>query len=218
MSCQSVCVMTDDDCPICLDTMTPPFALRQCKHRFHAPCVLKSMDVYLANYGTEWQTVPCPICKQRISYHCILEDCIRKCHVDDVKQIVHPRNLFTECHLGHSLVHIAAAAGKLETVQYLVQQGLPPDTFNTFGLTPAYLAAVGGHTKVVQYLVENHRANIHCESMFGATMLNAAIEYRHHDMVEYLKQKGARLGSDNKVDFKHIETNSLLVKAIQRLL
>lgn len=188
------------DCPICIDTMETPFSLHQCGHSFHATCVLKSMDVYLANYGTEWQTVPCPICRKRISYHIILKEAIKTCSLSELTEIVNDDNKFTSCWLTGSLLHVAADQGRDEIVKLLTQKGLPADSKNPFGLTPVYYAAYKGHTSIVKYLVETHHVNIDCQNIFGNTMLDMAIKNKHKETVQYLCSVGAKQSENPRIE------------------
>lgn len=203
------------DCFICLETMEIPFKLNQCTHSFHSVCVMKSMEYYLANYGTEWQTVPCPICKQRISYHIILENFIKTAELKEVKEIINNSNINIKCHMDRSLLYVAASAGRMETFKYLIDKGLPVDTPNDFGLTPVYSAAVNGHTDIIKYLVENYDVNINCKSLFGDTPLSMAIKYNFFDTAKYLESINAQNNTTPKI--KSI-TDSDIVKLMTRIL
>ena len=153
------------------------------------------MDVYLANYGTEWQTVPCPICRKRVSYHIILQDVIRQCEMSEIDEIVHRDNLLTRCGYYGSLLHVAAAEGRVEIVKLLIKKGLPVDNLNEFGLSPVYYAATNGKLATLKYFVENHRVDIHIENIFGKTMLDMALEKNHNDTVQYLQEINVKTGS-----------------------
>ena len=198
--------------------MEKPFALKQCCHTFHATCVIKSMDTYLASYGTVWQTVPCPICRKRISFHIILSDAIEKCEYSEIVEIVNKKNLYTECVHGKTLVHIAANAGKLDVVKHLIKMGLPVDTPDSFGLTPLYYAAFTGHLDIVKYFVENFSVNINRMNLFGQTLLDMAKRNKHSRVAEYLENRGARTGAGPcHVDTNHPRTISLVVRALCQL-
>jgi len=205
----------ESDCPICIDTMSTPFALQQCKHQFHATCVIKSMDTYLAAYGTEWQTVPCPICRKRISFHIILSNAIKSCDFSEVVEIIRPENLFTECIHGSSLLHVAVIAGRLAVVKHLVKMGLPVDVPDNFGLTPLYYAAFNGHLEIVKYFVEHFSVNIHCANLFDQTILDMARKNNHTETVAYLEGLGARTGSGP--DSVNLDDPKRLVKVINAL-
>jgi hypothetical protein len=174
------------------------------------------MDTYLASYGTEWQTVPCPICRKRISFHIILSDAIEKCEFSEIVEIVNNKNLYTECVHGKTLVHIAANAGKLEVVKHLIKMGLPADTGDSFGLTPLYYAAFKGHLDIVKYFVENFSVDIHRNNLFGQTLLDIAKRNKHNKVVEYLENRGARTGPFH-VDTNDPMTISLVVRALCQL-
>jgi hypothetical protein len=204
-----------EDCPICIEPMEKPFKLCQCTHTYHPVCVLKSMDEYLINYGTEWQTVPCPICKQRISYHIILENFIKIADVEEISKIINIRNIGTKCHLDRTLLCVAAENGKLETLKYLIKQGLQIDIPNVFGLTPFYFAALNGKIDVVKYLVNTYNVNVNCESFFGNTPLDMAIKFNHQATIEYLKSINAKNGIERNLDYcENIKTTKEITKLI----
>jgi len=203
------------DCPICIEPMEIPFKLNQCTHTFHPVCALKSMDYYLVNHGTEWQTVPCPMCKQRISYHIILENFIKTVGLEEVSEIINIRNIGIKCHMDRSLLCVAAEAGKLETLKYLIKQGLQVDRPNVFGLTPFYYAALNGKIDIVKYLVEKYNVNINCESFFGHTPLDMATKYNHTETINYLKSIDGKNGiSKNEVYYSNIKNREEIVKLL----
>jgi len=176
------------------------------------------MDTYLASYGTVWQTVPCPICRKRISFHIILSDAIEKCEYSEIVEIVNKKNLYTECVHGKTLVHIAANAGKLDVVKHLIKMGLLVDTPDRFGLTPLYYAAYKGHLDIVKYFVENFSVNINRMNLFGQTLLDMAKRNKHSRVAEYLENRGARTGTGPcHVDLDDPMTASIIVRALCRL-
>jgi len=196
-----------EHCAICIDDIETPFHLLQCNHYFHSVCIMKYFEQYLIDYGTEYETVKCPICNKRISYHCILEKFIEKSNLEDVIQVINKNNINTKCHLDRSLLIVASTAGKIDTVKYLIQQGLPIDEPNNLGLTPFYYAATYGHLDIVKYLVENFNININCESFFGCTPLDQALKNKHYSTVEYLKNINAKNGIEkHKEWFNDYET------------
>lgn len=201
------------DCPICFDTMETPFNLHQCTHSFHSTCIMKAMDVYLVNYGTMWQTVPCPVCRKRVSYHIILQDFIRTCNLQEAEEIINNRNIHTKCPFIGSILHVAASYGNIEIVKYLIKLGLPPDSVNNFELTPLYFAVHNGHIDVVKYLLENCIVNIDYENLFGETLLDVATKNCHTEIASYLRERGAKYGMLKNGDLlKNLTLDSPLVK------
>lgn len=197
-------------CAICIDDIKIPFKLEQCSHSFHPVCVMKVCEEYLLNFGTEWQTVPCPICKKRISYHILLKNCVEQCEIEDIVQIVNKNNINTKCHMDRSLLMVAAAAGKMDTVKYLIDQGLSIDDPNNFGLTVFYNAVSHGQLDIVKYLVENYNVNINCESFFGDTCLDMALKNNYITTAEYLQSINAKNGTPKNQDwFMNINENNI---------
>ena len=189
------------ECPICLESMPNSFKLRQCTHTFHCVCVLKSMRTYLDNHGTFCQTVPCPLCRQRISYHIILHDFIKEATLTEIAEIINDKNIGTYCSNVGSLLHVAALFGRVEIIKFLLTKGLPIDEPNDFCLTPVYYAAVNGHLDTVKYMVENHQVNIDCETLLGTTMLDETIKRGYANVVEYLENKNAKRNMEDMSDY-----------------
>jgi len=162
--------------------------MKQCTHSFHGVCAMKAFDTYLANHGTVWQTVPCPICRRRVSYHILMNTFIQTCTLDEAKLVLNETNLSTRCHPDLSLLHVAAIAGNIPVAKYLVEKGLDVEDSTCFELTPVYMAAINGKTEMVRYLVEEHRANIHTKNMFGETILDAINHQKHPPTVRYLQE------------------------------
>jgi predicted RNA-binding protein YlqC (UPF0109 family) len=67
---------------------------------------------------------------------------------------------------GDTPLHIAAAAGKLLTVKYLVSNGANINAQNKVGSTPLHKAMIGGTKAVVEYLLENNAEWLTNESGF----------------------------------------------------
>jgi ankyrin repeat protein len=166
---------------------------------------------YLINYGTKWQTVPCPLCKKKVSYHIMLEQFIKVAEFEDVVIVINAFNINIKCHMDRSLLMVAAAAGKMDIVKYLINQGLPVNKPNNFGLNVFYYAAINGQLDIVKYLVENFKIDINCESFFGETPLDMALKKKHYNVVEYLQTINAKNGTSKNQDFF---SNKNIVKRI----
>jgi ankyrin repeat protein len=115
--------------------------------------------------------------------------------MSEIDEIVHRDNIFTSCGYYGSLLHVAAAEGRVEIVKLLIKKGLPVDNLNEFGLSPVYYAATNGKLATLKYLVENHCVDIHIENIFGKTMLDMALEKNHNDTVQYLQEINVKTGS-----------------------
>ena len=149
---------------------------------------MKAFETYLTNHGTEWQTVPCPMCRKRISYHVMLRSFVETCTLEDAQIVINDTNIRTRCHLDMSLLHVAAEAGNIQVVRYLIEKGLLIEDVNCFGLTPVYLAAVQGKTETIRYFVENCCANTRVKNILGQTMLDVVINQKKYpETIAYLQ-------------------------------
>ncbi|KAJ7132644.1 ankyrin repeat-containing domain protein [Mycena filopes] len=92
---------------------------------------------------------------------------------------------------------IAAGANLLETVQYLLEEGISPADFKQVGSgkydtddSPLQVAAHHGHLDMVQLLIE-HGASVTARSGFYETALRAAAIAGHLPVVQLLLKHGA---------------------------
>jgi ankyrin repeat protein len=95
---------------------------------------------------------------------------------------------------GQPIIHFAASAERLDTLQYLHQQGadlnaVPVPEKNPFFMenaTALHWAAKKGHLDIVKYLLEN-KATLDCQQgNFQVTPLGVALLKNHSDVVNYL--------------------------------
>lgn len=86
----------------------------------------------------------------------------------------------------------AAAAGDLQLVERLIQEGATVDATHDFGSTPLIFAARYGHAAVVQRLIQAGAA-IGRAGRGGKTALALALEHRHGSVVQALLAAGAVL-------------------------
>ena len=109
--------------------------------------------------------------------------------------IVNGANINSKASDGVTALHAAAAAGELEVVQYLVENGADLDsTAGEYSWTTLHFAAHGGHLAVVQYLIEN-QTKINCKDSDGYTALHKAASTGELQVVQYLVENGADLDS-----------------------
>jgi ankyrin repeat protein/GR25 family glycosyltransferase involved in LPS biosynthesis/mannosyltransferase OCH1-like enzyme len=71
-------------------------------------------------------------------------------HVRYLVEIGYPTNIKTKD--GGGLLHLAAEAGNILLIDYLIKEGLNPDEKNIYGVTPLAVAAVNGHLEAVKLL------------------------------------------------------------------
>ena len=84
----------------------------------------------------------------------------------------------------------AAERGAVESVRFLVEEGVTKDDGDSQGLTPLLIAAFNGHYDVVQYLLEQG-ADKEKPSNIGAVPIHVAAQNGYLDVVQYLLQIGA---------------------------
>ena len=87
---------------------------------------------------------------------------------------------------------IAAAAGHLAMVQYLLDQGADKEKSTNNGYSPLYAAAQNGHLAVVQYLLEQG-ADVNKAANNDWTPLHAASSNGHAEVLTCLMDGGASL-------------------------
>jgi len=107
-------------------------------------------------------------------------------------------------------IHIAAGrSGSVPLIRYLMAEGFDGRTKNEFGATALHAAAEGGHLAAVKFLCENHfdatqrkRSN---ETVLdvavsglstGAGVLSKDVLAQHEEVIEYLKGRTCKVGTD----------------------
>ena len=93
-------------------------------------------------------------------------------------------------HAGFSAIHLAARAGNLEAVKFLIDHGADVDDPDAHKLTPLMHAVDRGHLAMAQYLVE-HGASLDAVSDDPRTPLMFAVDSHSDSVVEYLLKKSA---------------------------
>jgi hypothetical protein len=92
---------------------------------------------------------------------------------------------------------LAAAAGNLEKVSSLIQDGPNVNAKDKFGFTPLYMAAANGHTNVAETLLV-HGAEVDAKGWANTTPLHGAAMEGHADMVTLLAARGADLIAESE--------------------
>jgi len=87
--------------------------------------------------------------------------------------------------MGAPPVHRAAAAGRTETVAWLIERGISVDAVDAFDHTPSMRAAEGGHLDLLRYLHERG-ADFDRTDELGRTALLCAIDAERAAVVRYL--------------------------------
>lgn len=87
---------------------------------------------------------------------------------------------------GLTLLHTAAAGGRVELVNYLIGKGFDVKATTEDGLTPLHYAAMGNHRDIAEILIEEGTPVDTGET----TPLFIAAQAGHKDMVQYLISKG----------------------------
>jgi ankyrin repeat protein len=101
---------------------------------------------------------------------------------------------------GWTVLHYAAAEGKVERVKRLLDQGWPVDVRTPIGRTPLYEAARMGKLETVKALLDKG-ADINTKEQLGPfTPLYVAAEKKKVDVLKYLLEKGADVHARNESD------------------
>ena len=109
---------------------------------------------------------------------------IVKDHLD-----AHPDHVKAKA-FGTTMLHCAAAAGRKDVVQLLVQRGADVNCMADWGMTPLYIAALNGRDKVVGILLVQN-ANVNSGDTFGRTALHRAAGEGHEKVVKKLLEQRA---------------------------
>ncbi|MBN9542526.1 MAG: ankyrin repeat domain-containing protein [Alphaproteobacteria bacterium] len=86
----------------------------------------------------------------------------------------------------NNLLHFASAIGNLETVIYLINNGIKADIKNRWKSTPAYYAVEYGKLEVVKYLINETNVNINIKHFNGDTLLHQASMRGYFEIIKYL--------------------------------
>jgi len=91
---------------------------------------------------------------------------------------------------GWTLLHIAVAEDRKDSVESLLSQGSDVHAVDPNGNTPLHLAAIQGFSKIAGVLLA-HGANINAQNTIGLTPLHIAVSEGHKHVLKFLLEKGA---------------------------
>ncbi|MBN2018412.1 MAG: ankyrin repeat domain-containing protein [Candidatus Cloacimonetes bacterium] len=91
---------------------------------------------------------------------------------------------------------VAAIAGNLDIMKYLISQGADINTIDREGSNLLHNAAANGHLEVVQYLLDQG-FDINAEDANGNTALLFASSHNNFDLIKFLLDKGADLEAES---------------------
>jgi len=91
---------------------------------------------------------------------------------------------------GYNALTAAVAAGRTETVQWLLKRGLDPNYRYGAGYTPLLTAAANGHLEILKLLLA-HGADPHATTNDGKSALALATERNHPQVADLLRARSA---------------------------
>ena len=91
---------------------------------------------------------------------------------------------------GYNALTAAVTAGRTETVQWLLEQGLDPNYHYGPGYTPLLSAAANGHVEILKLLLA-HGADPTATTTSGESALALAIERNHPQAADLLRARSA---------------------------
>ncbi len=121
---------------------------------------------------------------------------------------------------GNTAILFAAEKGRIDVVNYLIEQGAYINYENT-GITACHLAANKGHLEVVKLLIEKG-ALVNAETHEGMNALQFAAMEGHTEVINYLINHGANVNASDTegntplslaVEAGHFEMVKLLIRA-----
>uniref|UniRef100_UPI00358FCEC6 death-associated protein kinase 1-like n=1 Tax=Myxine glutinosa TaxID=7769 RepID=UPI00358FCEC6 len=92
---------------------------------------------------------------------------------------------------GESAIHIAAACGNINILEFLVSRGARVDATDKHGANAVYFAARQGHVEAIRFLKERN-CPLDGQDKSRETPMHVAARYDVLDVVEYLCQAGAK--------------------------
>ena len=106
--------------------------------------------------------------------------------------------------MGQTALGIAATAGHVDMVKYLVEIGAKVNTVDKWVKTALGIAASAGHVDMVKYLVENG-AEMNAVDENGQTALRMAASAGHVDIMKYFVENGADVNAKYRVRIEYVQ-------------
>ena len=117
-------------------------------------------------------------------------------------------------------LHLASAAGYLETVKVLVKHNAQIDNKNEDEQTPLHMAANQGHSEVVEYIVQQDKNSVNDLDEDDNTALHLAAREKMTRTVEVLLEHGSDVRKRNGLDWTPLDcaAASGSYKCVQKIL
>ncbi|KAM3838810.1 CARD- and ANK-domain containing inflammasome adapter protein-like [Vipera latastei] len=129
-------------------------------------------------------------------------DLVRKGILSDLEKALNATNVNATNSANETLLHIAAAHGHTEIIDYLISKGAKQEVRDNKGRTPLHRAAEKGHDKAVNRLLQAG-ANMYSLDQEGKTPLHLANQNQHmHVLKNILKEEAGR--HKNQHNFLHM--------------
>jgi ankyrin repeat protein len=94
---------------------------------------------------------------------------------------------------GQTPLHLAAVAGRMDLVAFLLEKGAAVDEKNVVGRTPLWLAAwQSGDPNLIKFLVEKG-ADVRAQDVMGLSVLGISAIMGRRESIDYLVDRGATL-------------------------
>ncbi|XP_070602110.1 CARD- and ANK-domain containing inflammasome adapter protein-like [Erythrolamprus reginae] len=142
-------------------------------------------------------------------------DLVRKGILSDLENALNPSNVNAMNSANETLLHIAAAHGHTEIIDYLISKGARLEVKDNKGRTPLHRAAEKGHDQAVSRLLQAG-ANMYSLDQEGKTPLHLANRNQHtHVLKNILKEEARR--HRNQHNFLHmaaLKDDSVLVQVL----
>ena len=110
--------------------------------------------------------------------------------------IKHGADLYPPLRIGRSILHLAAANGNKEVIEYLLTKGIKIDVKSDYGNTPLFWAVFAKNCDNAKTLIDNG-ATLDVMNNDGHTPISLAVSYNDTNMVNLLSENGADIKNQN---------------------